>query len=204
MATAALAYGERRFGAAFTTRIIVALVVLGFLGGIWGSQDDPRIASHPTLLGISLALVLAGAGFWIVLGNSALVISDSGVRRESLFGQQEIAWSQVAETRYQVVPINVYAHFGLIGALIAMSSKRSKRAHLVLELIGQDRKKLKVTSNYQNADEAIGIILDRLMPPMVQNTKRRVQRGETVQFGGLGLSATAVVWKGTSIPVSEI
>jgi hypothetical protein len=39
---------------------------------------------------------------------------------------------------------------------------------------------------------------------MVQNVKSRVQRGETVPFGGLGLSATAVTWKGNSIPVSEI
>jgi len=196
--------GERRFGAAHTARIIVVLVVLGFLAVMWASQEDPRIASHPTLLWISIALGFAGVGLWIVLGKSALTISDSGVRRESAFGQQELAWSQVAETRYQVVPINVYAHFGLIGALIAMSSKKSARAHLTLELIGQDRKKLKVTSNYQNADEAIGIILGRLLPSMVQNVKGRVQRGETVEFGGLGLSATAVAWKGTSIPVTEI
>ena len=204
MASAAMAYGERRFGAAYTGRIIVALVVLGVLVGVWASQDDPRIASHPTLLWVSIALGLAAIGLWVAMGKSAIVVSDSGVRRESAFGQQEIAWSQVAETRYQVVPINVYAHFGLIGALIAMSSKKSARAHLVLELIGQDCKKLKVTSNYRNADEAIGIILSRLMPAMVQNVKSRVQRGETVQFGGLGLSATAVVWKGNSIPVTEI
>lgn len=204
MATAAIAYGERRFAAAHTARIVVMLIVVGFLIGMWASQDDPRVASHPTLFWISIALGAAGIGLWIALGKSAVVITDSGVRRESVMGQQEIAWNQVAETRYHVVPINVYAHFGLIGALIAMSSKKSARAHLTLELIGHDRKKLKVTSNYHNADEAIGIILSRLMPPMVQNVKNRVQRGETVQFGGLGLSATAVVWKGNSIPVTEI
>lgn len=204
MATATLAYGERRFEAAYTARIAVVVVVLGILVGLWASQDDPRATSNPTLLWVSIALGLAGVGFWFAVGKSAVVISDSGVRRESLFGQQELAWSQVAETRYQVVPINVYAHFGLIGALIAMSSKKSARAHLTLELIDRDRKKLKVTSNYRNADEAIGIILSRLLPPMVQSVKSRVQRGETVQFGGLGLSATAVIWKGTSIPVTEI
>src|SRR5246127_3458357 len=204
MATTAMAYGERRFGAAYTARIIVVLAVLGILAGLWTSQDDPRIASHPTLLWISLALGIAGVGLWILLGKSALTISDSGLRRESAFGQQELAWSQVAETRYQVLPLNVYAHFGLIGALIAISSKKSARAHLTLELIGQDRKKLKVTSNFQNADEAIGIILGRLLPSMVQNVKGRIQRGETVQFDGLGLSATAVAWKGTSVPVTDI
>jgi hypothetical protein len=39
---------------------------------------------------------------------------------------------------------------------------------------------------------------------MVQNVKGRIQRGDTVQFGGLGLSVTAIEWKGTSIPVAEI
>lgn len=204
MASAAMAYGERRFKAAYTARIIVVLVVLGVLAGIWASQDDPRIASHPTLLWISIALGLACVGLWIVLGKGALTIGDFGVRRESAFGQQELAWGQIAETRYQVVPINVYAHFGLIGVLIGMLGKKSRRAHLTLELIGQDHKKLKVTSNYQNADEAIGVILGRILPAMVQNVKARVQRGETVQFGGVGLSATAIAWKGTSIPVAEI
>jgi len=204
MASSAMSYGERRFGAAYTVRIVLIVLVLAVVGGIWAAQDDPSIASHPTLLYVSIALGAACVGLWIVLGKSVLIINDSGVRQESLFGQQEITWSQVAETRYQVVPINVYAHFGLIGALIAMSSKKSSRAQLTLELIGHDHKKLKVTSNYRNADEAIGIILGRIMPAMVENVKSRIQRGETVQFGGLGLSATAVTWKETSIPLLEI
>lgn len=204
MASATLAYKERRFGAAYTMRLVVVVLVLAALAGVWGAQDDPRIASHPTLLWISIALMAACVGLWIVMGKSVLILNDSGVRRESVFGQQEMTWSQVAETRYQVVPINVYAHFGLIGALIALSSKKASRAQLTLELIGHDHTKLKVTSNYRNADEAIGIILGRLMPAMVQSAKSRVQRGETVQFGGLGLSATAVTWKGDSIPAVDI
>ena len=204
MASTALSYGERRFSAAYTIRIVLIVVVVSVMVGVWGAQDDPRIASNPTLFWVTVALGAACVGLWIVLGKSVLIINDSGVRCESLFGQQEMSWGQIAETRYQVVPINVYAHFGLIGALIAMSSKKSSRAQLTLELIGHDRKKLKVTSNYRKADEAIGIILGRLMPPMVQNVKSRIQRGETVQFGGLGLSSTAVIWKGTSIPVMEI
>lgn len=204
MATTAMAYGERRFGVAYTAPIVVVLVVLGLLVGMWASQDDPRSASHPTLFWVSIGLVIAAFLFCLALSKCALVINDSGIRRESVFSQQEMPWSQVAETRYQVVPINVYMHFGLIGALIAMSSRKSGRAYLTLTLIDQDRKKLKITSNYRNADEAIGIILSRLMPAMVQRVKSRVQRGENVQFGGLGLSATAVTWKGNSIPVSEI
>lgn len=207
MATAVMAYGERRFGAAYTGRLFASLVVLGLLAGFWAAaSEDHTSASHPTLTWISIALVAALAVFWIAAGKSALILSDAGVRRESLFGQQEMAWGQIAETRYRVVPFNVYAHFGLIGALIAMSTKSSKsgRAQLTLTLLSGDGKKLNVTSNYRHADEAIGIILERVLPPKVLSVKTRVQRGETVQFGGVGLSATVVTWKSTSIPVSEI
>jgi hypothetical protein len=203
MATAAMAYGERRFGAAYTVRIFVALGVLGLVVGLWAAQDDPRTSAHPALLWISAGLMVAAATLWVALGKTVLIIGDSGVRRESVLGQQEIAWSQITETRYRVVAVNVYAHFGLIGAVLALLSK-SGGTHLTLELIGHDCKKLKVTSNFRNADEAIGIILGRIMPSMIQNTKARLQRGETVQFGGIGLSAMAVNWKGTSVPVSEI
>ena len=84
-----------------------------------------------------------------------------------------------------------------------MSSKSTK-AQLSLELISTDGKKLKVTSAIRDASEAIGMILARVMPPMVQSVKARLQRGETVQFGGIGLSAVAVTWKKNSIPVSQI
>jgi hypothetical protein len=207
MATASMAYGERRFGAAYTLRIYAALIVLGLLAGLWAAaSDDPNGLSSSSLKLISIAAITGLAALWFVVGKSALVISDAGVRRESLFGQQEMAWGQITETRYRVIPFNVYAHFGVIGALIAMSAKsgKSSRAQLQLTLISSDGKKLKVTSNYRHADEAIGMILERILPPKVQAIKTRVQRGETVRFGNVELSATAVIWKNNSIPVSEI
>jgi uncharacterized protein DUF6585 len=84
-----------------------------------------------------------------------------------------------------------------------MSSK-SGRAQLNLQLIGSNGKKLKVTSNFRKADQAIGIILGRILPPMVQNVKARLGRGEVVQFGQIELSATSITWKGTPIPVSDV
>jgi hypothetical protein len=204
MATATMAYGERRFGAAYPIRILVALVAVFFLAGIWISQPDPRPSSHPELLWSSVGTLAAVAAFWIVFGKNALTIGDAGVRCESAFGQQEMSWGQITETRYRVIPINVYGHFGLIGMILAASSKSGK-AQLQLELISGDGKKLKVTSNYRKASDAIGLILARVLPPMLQNVKTKLQRGETVQFGSnLGLSATAVTWKNNSIPVSQI
>lgn len=203
MATAAMTYGERRFGAAYSVRLLTGLAVLGFMIGLWASLNDPRPASHPTLTWVSLGILAAFAAFWILFGKSTLIVNDAGVRRETVFGQQEMAWSQITETRYRVTPINVYGHFGLVGYILAMSSK-SGGAQLSLELISADGKKLKVTSMFRNASDAIGIILARILPPMVQSVKMRLQRGETVQFGGVGLSATAVTWKGQTIPLTQI
>src|SRR5438067_4258540 len=178
MATTALAYGERRFAAGYTWRVLAALLVGGLLVGLWmAASEDPTTTSHRTLMWVSVALVAAVAALWVVAGKSALIVSDAGVRRESAFGREEMAWGQITETRYRVVPVNLYAHFGLIGALIAMSSKSSKsgRAQITLTLIGSDGKKLKVTSNYRHADEAIGIILERILPAKVQSVKARLQ-----------------------------
>jgi hypothetical protein len=203
MATAVMVQGERRFGAAYTVRIGLALGVVGLLAGLWASQRDPRLSSHQTLMWISIALVSAVAALWVALGKTSLTITDFGLRYESMLGQQEMAWSQISETRYRVIPVNVYANFGLLGALVAMAGK-SGRAQLSLELISNDGKKLKVTSSIRDASEAIGIILGRVLPPIIQSVNARVQRGETVQFGGLGLSSTTVTWKKISIPVSQI
>jgi uncharacterized protein DUF6585 len=203
MATAAVGFGEHRFGAAYTMRILAVLGVLGLLAGLWSAQNDLRAASHPQLVWVSVGLLAACAALWIALGKTVLIINGAGVRRESILGQQEMAWEEIVETRYRVVPVNVYAHLGLIGAVLAMSSK-SGRAQLNLQLIGSNGKKLKVTSNFRNADRAIGIILGRILPPMVQKVKARLGCGETVPFGQIGLSATSITWKGTSIPVSDV
>lgn len=202
MATATMAYGERRFGAAYTIRILLALGVLGLVVGLWAAQDDPRISVHPGLLIASVALLLAVCAIGVVLSNSVLIINDSGIRRESAFGQTEITWDQIMMTRYRVVAMNVYAHLGLIGAVVAMTSKSG--AQFTLELISHDGRILKVTSNFRDADEAVGIILARILPPMVQTAKAKLQRGETVHFGGIDLSATTITWKGRSIPLSQI
>jgi hypothetical protein len=203
MASPGMAYGERRFEAAYTVRIIVGLVVSGILVGLWAGQSDARPATHPALLWVSIGLIAGFVGLCVAISKTLLIINDAGVRTESVFGQKEIAWSQITHTRYRVVPINVYAHLGLIGALLAMSSK-SGRAQLTLQLIGDDGKQVKVTAAFRKSSEAIGLILARVLPGMVASAKAKVQRGETVKFGGVGLSATAVTWKGSSIPLPEI
>ena len=204
MASAGLAYGEQRFGPSLLGRVLLALGVLVAILVVWGMAENPNPSANPGLMWITAALAIAGVIAWIAIGKTVLTINEQGVRRESVLGVQEIPWSQIQETRYRVIPINLYAHFGLIGALLAMRSK-SANANLSLELISTDGKRLKVTSNFQNAKEAIGLILTRILPPMVKAAQASLQHGQTVKFGDMVLSATQVTWKNkTTIPVSEI
>jgi hypothetical protein len=204
MAATSVGFGEHRFGPSLVSRVLLVFGVLLALVLVWAMADKPSPSLHPGLLWASIGIAIAGAGAWIAIGKTALIISERGVRRESVFGMQEIPWSQIQETRYRVVPFNVYAHFGLVGALIAMRSK-SAHANLTLELISSDGKRLEVTSNFQNPKEAIGLILTRVLPPMVKSVQSSLQHGQTVKFGDMALSATQVLWKNkTTIPVSEI
>jgi hypothetical protein len=204
MAAAGVGYGENKFGPSLLGRLVLAFGVLLAIVLIWAMANNPTASSNPTLVWISVGLLVAGVVAWIAMGKTQLTINDQGVRRESVLGAQEMAWGQIQDTRYRVIPINVYAHFGLIGALLAMRSK-SANANLTLELISSDGKKLKVTSNFQNAKEAIGLILTRILPPMVKAAQTSLQHGQTVKFGDMALSATQVMWKNkTTIPVSEI
>ena len=204
MASASLGYGEHKFGQTWAIRALLALVMLGFLAGMWVSVDDPNPASHPTLLLISLGVVLAYAGLCLVIGKQVLTISDQGVRRESMFGEQTIAWSQISETRYNVTPIQLAAHFGLVGALVSMLSKSSS-ANLTLTVVAVDGKRIKVNSNFKNAKEAIGLILSKIVPAWVAAARAQIGRGETVRFGDLALSATALTWKKQApIPVADL
>lgn len=204
MAATGAAYGEHKFGQNLTGRLVIVFGVVLAIVLLWATADNPSPASHPGLLWISAAIIVAGVIAWLAISKNVLTINDHGVRRDSALGVQEMSWAQIQETRYRVIPINVYAHFGLIGALIAMRTK-SANANLMLELISADSKHLKVTSNFQNAKEAIGLILTRTLPPMVKNAQSGLQHGQTIQFGDLALSATQVIWKNkTTIPVSEI
>jgi len=205
MGSGDLAYGERKFGQTYAIRILLALLMLGPLLLAWAIVDKPDPSTNPILTWISVAVVVCYLVLWVAIGKTVLTISDQGVKRESILGSQEILWSQISETRYLVRPVRVGAHFGLIGVLVSAASSKSSVANLVLTLISSDGKRLRVTSNFQKAKEAIGIIFGRVLPQMVAGAKAKIQHGEAVTFGQLTLTATNVTWKGDPpIPLSEI
>ena len=194
MATASLSLGERRYPQTYGSRALIGVVLIGGLLVAWASQDDLNPSSHPTLLWVSAAVLLIYAALWIAIGKTVLTISEQGVKRESIFGVQEIFWGQINETRYVVTPVRYAVHFGLIGALIA-ATRKTPPVHLELTLMASDGKRLKVTSSFKQAKEAVGVIFGRILPPRVAEVRARVQRGESVHFGELALSSVNLTWK---------
>ena len=95
MAATSVGFGEHRFGPSLVGRLVLVFGVLLAVVLVWAMADKPSPSLHPGLLWASVGIAVAGAGAWIAIGKTALIISDQGVRRESVFGVQEIPWAQI-------------------------------------------------------------------------------------------------------------
>jgi hypothetical protein len=89
MAAAGSGYGEHKCGPSLLARLVLAFGVLLPIIFIWAMADDPSPSSNPTLVWISVGLLIAGVVAWIAIGKTQLTINDQGVRRESILGAQE-------------------------------------------------------------------------------------------------------------------
>src|SRR5690349_9786139 len=92
MAATGAAYGEHKFGQNLTGKLLIVFGVVLAIVLLWATADKPSPASHPGLLWISAAIVVAGVIAWVATSKNVLTINDHGVRRESAFGVQEIPW----------------------------------------------------------------------------------------------------------------
>src|SRR5205085_10309573 len=98
----------------------------------------------------------------------------------------EIEWKDVREYRYRVAPIQHAG--GLLGALIIAAASRGGRGvNLFFTLVANDGRKLKVSSNFKNASEAIGEILGRIHPALQKKVDETIDNGGAV-FGDIRLS----------------
>src|SRR6185369_11552455 len=113
--------------------------------GLSADPVDPR--------GIVIGVLILGAyaALWVAMGKTTVTVFTEGVRRSSVLGVREMLWSDVAEYRYQIIPIQVGGLVGgLVGAAVqaAVTAKSGKPAgSLKLTLVGKTRRDIKVTSN---------------------------------------------------------
>jgi hypothetical protein len=170
-----------------------------------GVNSDPV---EYTAVAIGVVVLAAYAGLWIAVGRTTVTVFREGVRRSSVLGTRELLWSDIAEYRYRIIPIQFG---GLLGALVGAAVQAAVRMggknpySLKLTLMGQKRRDIKVTSNFQNADQAIGMIVQEIHDRLKPELKRRLASGDEIAFGPLKLSLHGVGWKGKEpVPPSEI
>ncbi len=204
MTTAASAVlEERTFRPNYSLRVALAMASLASAPlFIWTYYlIEPRI---PLILGIAALEVLVCAAICWAQSQTRLTLDSIGLHYHSVFGDRQILWQEVTETRYLVSPVNLGAHFGLLGYAISAIFK-PKQVTLSLRVIGGTGKPIKVTSSFAQAKDAIGLILGQVLPPMIADARMRVGRGERVEFGPLTLSSTEVAFKTRIVlPIPEI
>ncbi len=161
----------------------------------------------PIVIASVAAILALDVAIWWMIGKTILTIHDDGVRRTTIFGVKEIEWRNVKEYRYRAVPSQGAGH-GLLGVIVIGIANRvggrKATTNLILDLIGNDGTKIRVTSSTKNAYEAIGIIIaaahEQLRPRI---TNALASTG--VEFGPIRLSARELQWKSKeAVPLREI
>jgi hypothetical protein len=199
-----LSFGERRFRKSYNIRIALAALTFSLLYLLWFIAGEPELTPRSMFFWTCMTAGMIYGALFIAIGQSVLSISDQGIRRESIFGAEEIPWDQISETRYRARPSKPRIPMGLFAYIVAVIRK-PRRVGLRLSVLAGDGRRIKITTGYRHAREAISIVLGQVLPRMVVSVRTQIDRGETVLFGGLALSATEVTWKTrTPIPVADI
>lgn len=177
-----------------TASLRVALVIIFAIPiVIMAAMAFDTTPPSTALLGVAGGLVGVLIALCVAIGKTVVTIHQEGVRRVSIFGTTDIEWKDVREYRYRVAP--VYHGGGLLGAIIIAALSRGRRGvNLFFTLIANDGRKLKIDSNFKNADEAIGQILARIHPALQQKVDQTIDRGGAV-FGNVKLSRRTIQWK---------
>ncbi len=183
-----------------TLLLLLAIVPLAFAA----FAERGRVEAVP--FSVAAALVVLCVALWIFIGKTQLAIHPEGICKTTAFGRREIAWEDVGETRYRVIPIQAG---GLVGIAARAAAQRvggkGAATSLRLQVLSRHGGSILVTSNYRQATEAIGVILGKVQPPMLAEARRRVDGGDTVAFGRLAVSRAGVSWKGREpIPFAEL
>jgi len=199
---------ERTFKHNLTGRIglcVPALIFLTILGII--SVDQKVAALWWAAAAGAIALTVWGCA---LLGKNRVEIHAEGMLQQGPFSAREIAWQDVTETRFKQNPLanSAAVHFGLIGAVIAaVASSRttSSGGTVEMKVASADGTRISLSSNYRDVAAAIREVLRRVNPRLLQEARRRVRQGDTVQFGNLSLNVTGVIWKSKPpIPYGDI
>lgn len=191
---------QRTFCENLTWRLLAALPLL-VVGGIGALIYFQRQQLDLIFWGFFafFALLFLYACVWAA--KRRLTIHAEGISYQSLTAETDLRWDEITETRYGQQPINMYAHFGLIGLLLSLG--KGQKVQRSLEVIGP--RTIKITPQIRDNPEAIRQVLERVNPRIRQEAERLLNSGGTIPFGNMALSPVGVIWKGKEpIPYSAI
>ena len=194
---------ERTFRDSMMWRAIAALPFLGLLAwGIYDHSDtqrfDPVLWSFVAVAG----LVCVYAFVWA--GTRRITFHSEGLSYKSLMSDVDLAWNDIAETRFSQQQVNWGAHFGLFGALVSAAASRGNGQMIRrLEINGQRR--IVLNSNIKDVEDAMQLVFQKVNPRIREQSERMLTSGGTVAFGNVSLSAQGVIWKSKQpIPYNSI
>jgi len=188
---------ERTFRQTWTLRIVSILPVIIFVLITWAAYEDEKKANE-FLIGFDLVWVVIAAFAWYAGNKVRLDVHSEGLMYFPAFGQpQEFLWNDIVDTRYAQNNVNVAAHFGLIGYLIAflMKGSTSNQAQLTLKLLTSDQRKLTLTSNFKDADDVIRMVFEKVNPRLFADAQKELQSSGSVKFGDVTVTQDGMQWK---------
>ena len=192
---------RKTFGYTFSWCILAALLFFPFLA--WAAYDfyqsrsvDPVLAFFTGMFG----LLFAYAWWWT---KTKVTLHDEGISYKSPFGEKDLRWDEVTETRYGQQQVNAAVHFGLIGLIVAAVARSSNKVIRSLELIGPQ--KIAINSNIRDVEEVVRLALAAVNPRLRKDTERILDSNGTVSFGKISLSPAGIIWKSKEpIPYAAI
>jgi len=181
--------------------IAVALLFVPLL--LWALYDFYRSRQVDSVLAfvtVAFGLLFAYSWLWT---KTRVTLHEEGISYKSPFGEKDLRWDEITETRYGQQPINAAAHFGLIGWLVAAMTRGNNKVIRSLELIGPH--KIVLNSNIRDVAELVRLVLAAVNPRLRKDAERILNSGGTVSFGKISLSPGGVVWKSKEpIPYSAL
>lgn len=191
---------QRTFRENLVARILAAVVLI-ITAAIGAAIYSDQQELDPAFWVFAFLAVLFVVFICLRSAKRRLTIHQEGISYKSLTSETDLMWEQIAGYRYGQQPINVYAHFGLIGLLLSL--RKGTNMQQSLEVLGPTN--IKITANFRDAQEAMRAVLEHVNPRLREQAERTLSSGGNVSFGGIELSPVGVIWKGKEpIPYSAL
>jgi hypothetical protein len=162
-----------------------------------------------------LAIVF-GTGIFICLGlflymnRKRVSIHDEALVERRLFlKEKQIEWKDVKETRYRQTALahDLLAQFGVLGLIftpLVGNKESSKKGTQELKVVGQDKASITLSNYFKKVRDGIRMVLDRVNPSMLEQTRAQLKQGQEVSFGDLVLVNSGIRYKKKQVVYSEI